>query len=121
MKNKTFNLGISFVMFILGALYILSDGASVTANVIGASGADAGLTSIIGIIIVVGAIGLFIVEMHSTSPSGHRDFRLERLVKETKDHDNLNVQPSSEEYQRIAKEEEIKSKEAEEKIIAANK
>jgi len=88
MKLKTFNFGASFVALVLGALYTFSDGASINANVIGASGADAGLTSIMGLVMIVGSIGLFIVSMNATD---HHDFDLERLVRKTKHHEELNT------------------------------
>jgi hypothetical protein len=79
--------------FILGTLYIFSDGASITANVIGASGGSAELTATIGLFMIIGSIGLFIVSMHNTD---HRSIDLERLIRRTKDHHDLTAESQSE-------------------------
>ena len=107
MKSKNFNLIASAAAFILGGLYVFSDGASINANVIGASGSDAGLVSIVGIVMVIGAIGLFISSMEQ--PTNH-GIALERLVHETKNTESINKSSrvrnqKDEEYERILKEE----------------
>ena len=87
MKLKTLNFITSFAVFILGTAYLFSDGAGITANVIGAGGEGAGLISIIGIVMIIGAIGLFIVSQTSTD---NHSIDLERLVRRTKYHENMN-------------------------------
>ena len=85
-KSTKFNMAASMGAFVLGSLYVLSDGASVTANVVGSSGGNTSLTSIMGIIIVVGSIGLFIVSMH------HADLRaieLERHMRQSNHHEHI--------------------------------
>jgi hypothetical protein len=94
MKLRTFNFIASFSAFILGALFVFSDGAGITANVIGASGDGAGLVSIIGVVMIIGAIGLFIVSQTSTD---NHPLDLERLIRGTKNHTNLNGEQYPEE------------------------
>ena len=89
MKLKTFNFVASLVALFLGTAYVLSDGASIDANVIGASGGSGGLTSIIGLVMIIGAIGLFIASMHAAD---EHTINLERLVRRTKNHQELTKQ-----------------------------
>lgn len=90
MELKKFNFISSAGAFVLGTLYVFSDSASMTANVIGASGGSAGLTAIAGVSMIIGAIGLFIVSINSTDI---RSVDLERLIRRTKDHSDLNAEP----------------------------
>jgi hypothetical protein len=90
LQVRKLNMTVSAGAFILGALYTLSDGASITANVIGASGGSTGTTSVIGLLMIIGAIGLFIVSRDSTD---HMSIDLERLVRKTKNHHELNAEP----------------------------
>ncbi|HYD03561.1 MAG TPA: hypothetical protein VEC16_04635 [Alphaproteobacteria bacterium] len=93
-KSKTFNMAASMSAFLVGSAYVLSDGASITANVIGSSGGSSGLTSIMGIVIIVGSIGLFIASMH------HHDnpaFERERHVRESNHHEHINGDSEAEE------------------------
>ena len=94
MNIKTFNLIASLSAFTLGALYIFSEGsASINANVIGAGSADGGLTAIFGIVMIIGAIGLFIVSMHSTD---NHALDLERMVRRTKHHEEFKAEAEGE-------------------------
>jgi len=102
LKLKKFNFISSASAFILGTIYVFSDSASMTANVIGASSETTGTTAVLGLFMIIGAIGLFIVSMNSTD---HRSIDLERLVRKTKDHSDLNAEPLPR-----SKEEEYKEK-----------
>ena len=94
MNIRSFNLIASGSAFILGAVYVLSDGASINANIIGASGGSAGLASIIGMVMIIGAIGLFIVAMHNTD---NHPLDLERLIRKGKFHEELSGEHEEEE------------------------
>lgn len=80
MIRRTFNLFASITAFALGTIYLFSDGASVTANVVGASGSNAGFSSLIGVVMIIGAIGLFMVTLHHID---NREVDLEKLVRRT--------------------------------------
>ena len=86
MKLRTFNFSVSLGALVLGTVYVLYDQPSITANVIGYSGTNAGVASFVGLGMIVGAIGLFIVSQHSTD---HRDIGLEILVRRNKQHEDL--------------------------------
>jgi hypothetical protein len=90
LELKKLSLMTSASAFILGALYVFSDGASITADVVNSSGESAGFTAIIGLSMILCSIGLFIVSINSTD---HRSIDLERLVRRTKDHRELNAEP----------------------------
>lgn len=95
MNTRTFNLTASVSAFLLGTIYLFSDSASITANVIGSSGSDAGLTSIMGMMMILGSIAMFIVSMKSTD---NHSIDLERLIRGTKHHEVLRTEnPVSEE------------------------
>ncbi len=85
----------------MGTVYVFSDSASMTANVIGASSEVTGTTAVLGLFMIIGSIGLFIVSMNSTD---HRSIDLERLVRRTKDYSDLNAEPlprsKEDEYQK---------------------
>jgi hypothetical protein len=106
MMRKNFNLVASVGAFIIGTAYMFSDGASIDANVIGASGSSAGVASVIGIFLVIGAIGLFIITMSSTD---NHSIKLEQLIRRTKNHEDLNAQPKQQEdeYKDMAEQEKI--------------
>jgi hypothetical protein len=80
MIRRTFNLIASAAGFAVGTIYLFSDGTSVTANVIGASGSVAGFASLIGVVMIISAIGLFIVTAHHIDD---REVNLEKLVRRT--------------------------------------
>jgi hypothetical protein len=86
MMRKKFNLIASVTAFALGAIYLFSDGASITANVIGSGGNNAGFASIIGIVMIVGSMILFEVSMTSADTQA---IDLERLIRRTKDHEEM--------------------------------
>jgi membrane associated rhomboid family serine protease len=102
LKLRTFNFVTSLGAFVLGTIYVFSDGASITANVIGASGESSGMTAVVGLFMIIGAIGLFIVSRDSTD---HRSIDLERLVRATKNNRDLNTELASK-----SKEEEYKER-----------
>ncbi len=99
MELKKFNMITSMSAFLIGTVYIFSDGAGITANVIGASGTSAGISAVIGLFMIIFAMGLFIVSRDNTD---HRSIDLERLIRGTKDHKDLNsnhtIQSTEEEY-----------------------
>ena len=82
--NKNLNLIVSAGALILGAVFVLSDDASINANVIGYSGGGPALASIIGIFLIVlsGAFFIFI--------ASKKDVELERLALHTESkHEDL--------------------------------
>jgi hypothetical protein len=85
-KTKSFNVGASFTFFLIGALFVMSDGASINANVVGASGGNASVTSIMGLLIIVGSIGLFIISMHHAD---HSTLDIERQVRQSNHHEHI--------------------------------
>ena len=86
MMRKQFNFIASSVSFLLGTAFVFSDSASITANVIGASGSDAAYTSIIGIFMIIGAIALFVASM--VRADDHQ-LDLERFMRRTKNHEHI--------------------------------
>ena len=98
MNRRKFNFIASSIAFLFGTIFVFSDGASVTANVIGASGSSAGFLAILGMAMIVGAIGLFIVTMND---SHYQTLELERLVRKTNHHVHLNNEPYSEEEKNL--------------------
>jgi hypothetical protein len=101
MELKKFNLMISMGAFLLGTIYMFSDGASITANVIGAGTTSTELTAMTGLFMILASIGLFIVSINSTA---NHSIDLERLVRRTKDHSNLNNEPIPEQKTEFYKE-----------------
>lgn len=90
MIRRTFNLIASITAFVVGSIYLFSDGASVTANVIGASGSVAGFASLIGVVMIVGAIGLFMITLHHVD---NHEMDLEKLVRRTKTSQEIAGEP----------------------------
>jgi uncharacterized protein YybS (DUF2232 family) len=90
MIRRTFNLIASIAGFVLGSIYLFSDGISVTANVIGASGSIAGFASIIGIVMIISAMALFMVTLHNVD---NTEMDLEKLVRRTKTYSTPQVLP----------------------------
>jgi hypothetical protein len=58
MDERNFRMLVSAMTFIIGGLFVISNAPDITANVIGASGPEAGLVSIFGIVILV-ASGIY--------------------------------------------------------------
>jgi hypothetical protein len=86
MERKNFNLIASATAFALGTLFLFTDKFGLTANVVGTMGNPAGFTAILGLFMILGSIGLFIVSMNSTD---NRSIDLERLIRRTKDHEEM--------------------------------
>jgi hypothetical protein len=86
MKRKKLNVIASVTAFVLGTIFLFSDKAGITANVIGSSGSGTGLTSILGIAIIIGSMILFEVSM---SHADTQELDLERLIRRTKDHEEI--------------------------------
>ncbi len=85
MKHKNANLIISSLTFVLGALFVVSDSASFTANVIGGSGdPSATLASIIGMFMIM-ASGVFFILTLSMD-----QVELERLIHKN-DHNSSEI------------------------------
>lgn len=92
MNIRTFNMTASLSAFLLGTVYLFSDTASITANVIGSSGSNTSLTSIMGMMMILGSIGLFIVSMTRTDD---HSLDLERLVRGTKYSEEIKAKSES--------------------------
>ncbi|MGV8172399.1 MAG: hypothetical protein ACP5OA_06935 [Candidatus Woesearchaeota archaeon] len=90
MELKKLNLIASTSAFLLGSIYLFSDSSSITANVVGSSASITSFASVIGLFMILGSIGLFLVSMNSTDL---RSIDLERLVRRTKDNSDLNNEP----------------------------
>ncbi len=99
--NYKWTIGGSIVGFFAGAFFVLSNDADITANVIGASGPNTGLTAILGIVLIVASAGLFITGVSN----------LEKLTTESKyDKHKKSPEPAST-YIESPKEEYIPKKE----------
>ncbi|MGV8086370.1 MAG: hypothetical protein ACP5N1_01940 [Candidatus Woesearchaeota archaeon] len=99
MNSRTFNIGASLSAFFLGTVYLFSDTASITANVIGSSGSNASLASIMGMMMILGSIGLFIVSMKSTD---NHSLDLERLIRGTKYSEEIKTESKSDEEEKYS-------------------
>jgi hypothetical protein len=85
MEKKNFNLSIATFTFVVGAFFVLANTKDITANVIGASGPGATLTAVTGLILIIASAGFFVFIIN------HGDTHLERMIRETKDHEDINV------------------------------
>jgi hypothetical protein len=85
MEKKNFNLTVATVTFALGAFFVLANTEDITANVIGASGPGATATALAGIILIIASAGFFVFVIN------HGDTHLERLIRETRDHETIEV------------------------------
>ncbi|MEM4637672.1 MAG: hypothetical protein QXK76_01430 [Candidatus Woesearchaeota archaeon] len=97
MEKKNFNLTISTITFIIGAFFLLSNTKDITGAVVGISGPGGTITAITGLILIIASTAFFIFIIN------HGDLELERLVRETKNHEDLTVTKK-------IKEQEIKEK-----------
>jgi hypothetical protein len=86
MMRGKLNLIASVVAFALGTIFVFSNSAGITANIIGASGSGIGFASIIGVIMIMGSILLFEVSQHNADIHGPD---LERLIRRTNNHEEL--------------------------------
>jgi len=100
MNRRNRNLSISLGVFILGAIFVLSDSASINANVVGASDTSAGIASIVGLIMIITAVGLFAVSIQHR----HDDTELEQLVRGNKSKTYIKPEDSDNKYEEITKE-----------------
>ena len=108
MQKRNFNLIVSAVTFILGALYIFSDSAGITANVVGSSSSQQGFTAIVGLVVLV-ASAVFFVHAINT-----HDVALETLIRRSDNkHDeirtHMQTQELEEKYRQDNYKEEVKS------------
>lgn len=83
MDKKSFNLSLATATFAAGAFFVLANTQDITANVIGASGPEATMTAVTGIALIVASAGFFVFVIN------HGDTHLERLIRETKDAENV--------------------------------
>lgn len=91
MKKRDFNLYVSVLAFIAGALFVLSNDADITANVIGASGESATLTAFIGILVIIASSVFFVLTVN------HGEHDIESLVHKNENlHDDLSRQQKAE-------------------------
>lgn len=90
MEKKNFNLSIATATFAAGAFFVLANTKDITANVIGASGPGATLTAVTGIVLIVASAGFFVFTIN------HGDTHLERLVRETKDREEIKTRVEEE-------------------------
>ncbi len=74
------NLIVSAITFVLGGVFVMSDQAGITANVIGYSGVDAGFTSVMGIALIIASAAFFIFTLEN-------QIQHERHVRMKNDHD----------------------------------
>lgn len=85
MEKKSFNLSIATVTFVLGAFFVLANTKDITGGVVGVSGPGGTITALTGLLLIIASAGFFVFVIN------HGDTHLERLLRETKDHEDLNV------------------------------
>jgi len=89
MKQHNFNLTVALGTFIIGALFVLSDTSSITANVVGYSGGAEAVASIIGMVMIVlsAAFFIFVLTVRDNASNGleklavHATNKNEEVVK----------------------------------------
>ncbi len=97
MEKKNFNLSIATVTFVLGAFFVLANTKDITGGVVGASGPGGTITAITGLLLIIASAGFFVFVIN------HGDTHLERLLRETKDHEDLTVQQKIKEQEALEK------------------
>lgn len=85
MEKKSFNLSIATVTFILGAFFVLANTKDITGGVVGISGPGGTITSITGLLLIIASAGFFVFVIDKGN------YKLESLIRGTKDHEDLNV------------------------------
>lgn len=85
MEKKNINLSIATITFVIGAFFVLANTKDITGAVVGASGPGGTLTAITGLLLVIASAGFFVLIIN------HGDTHLERLVRNTKDHEDISV------------------------------
>lgn len=83
--KKNFNLTISAITFIIGIFLLFSNGRNITGSVVGTKGSEETISVTIGLILIIMSTAFFIIVIN------HGDLNLERLVRETKNHEDLTV------------------------------
>lgn len=91
MKKRDFNIYVAVLSFIAGALFVLSNDADITANVVGASGEGATVTALIGILIIIASAGFFVMTVQHgkadietlvhRNDNKHTDLNKEHILK----------------------------------------
>ncbi len=97
MEKKSFNLSIATVTFVLGAFFVLANTKDITGAVVGATGPGGTITAITGLLLIIASAGFFVFTIN------HGDTHLERLLRETKDHEDLTVQQKIREQEALEK------------------
>ncbi|GIU69431.1 MAG: hypothetical protein KatS3mg002_0667 [Candidatus Woesearchaeota archaeon] len=85
MEKKNLNLLTSTITFVIGSFFVLSNTNGITGNVIGATGPGGTITALTGVLLVIASAGFFILVIN------HGDIHLERLIRETKNNEDINV------------------------------
>ena len=83
MEQKNFNLIVATITFAAGAAFVLGNRPDITANVVGASGGSASLSSILGITLIIASSAFFVFVIN------HGDIKLENLIRQTKNHEEI--------------------------------
>lgn len=82
MEKKNFNLSIATFTFVIGAFLVLANTKNITGNVVGSTGPGGTITAITGLLLIIASAGFFVFIINHP---------LESLVRETKNHEDLNV------------------------------
>ena len=98
MDQKNLNFIVATCAFVLGAIFVLSNPRDITGNVIGASGPGATLTVVMGVVLIIASSAFFMFTIN------HEDTHLERLLRETKNHEEVKVQLKEQETKEKYKE-----------------
>lgn len=103
MEKKSLNLSIATLTFIIGAFFLLANTKGITGAVIGATGPGGTITAITGLILIIASAGFFVFIIN------HGDTYLERLIRETKEHEDLTVTQRIKEQEALEKYEHKKN------------
>lgn len=85
MEKKNFNLSIATFTFIIGAFFVLANTQDITGGVVGATGPGGTITAVTGLLLIIASAGFFVFVIN------HGDTYLERLVRDTKNHEDISV------------------------------
>lgn len=97
MEKKNFNLSIATLTFVIGAFFVLANTKDITGAVVGATGPGGTITAITGLILIIASAGFFVFVIN------HGDTHLERLLRETKEHEDLTVTQRVKEQEALEK------------------
>ena len=85
MEKKNFNLSIATFTFIVGGFFVLANTQGITGAVVEATGPGGTVTALTGLLLIIASAGFFVFTIN------YGDTHLERLVRETKEHEDVNV------------------------------